>query len=427
MSEEGGPPPHVETTPSEASRPAENKTGNSGEAAGMKESDNGEIAEEQVAGGETSGRGLVSIPSLAVLSWQGLVSRVQTTIRGSSQDIGWLQRESSLPPVEDGTDRFIALLGRITNGVHTLPDSLVYLLIPGLFSNLSPLYLLETKKHFSTIGLACHIARLDSQAPVEINAAAIKHYIEELYWGTGKRVVLLGHSKGGVDAAAALAIYRDDLVEKVAGLVAVQSPYGGTPVASDLIRQGQIADVQFRRVLDLLMRRIIKGDIRSLEDLTYARRREFLAQHPIPSGIPVVCFHSEASRAPAVISSLSHIHQAEIPWGNAQGGGNDLDAASNKSIPVAAPLAAVLALVALQLELRYGEKSDGLVARKDAEIPGSIAVRPERKLDHAFMVFAPSKKNPKDVDAAQICEALITLLLESAGAPNILEHGEQAS
>lgn len=38
---------------------------------------------------------------------------------------------------------------------------------------------------------------------MEKNAWELKHYIEELYWGSGKRVMLLGHSKGGVDAAAA--------------------------------------------------------------------------------------------------------------------------------------------------------------------------------------------------------------------------------
>lgn len=39
---------------------------------------------------------------------------------------------------------------------------------------------------------------------MEKNAWELKQYIEELYWGSGKQVLLLGHSKGGVDAAAAL-------------------------------------------------------------------------------------------------------------------------------------------------------------------------------------------------------------------------------
>ncbi|BFG40829.1 hypothetical protein CerSpe_271020 [Prunus speciosa] len=57
------------------------------------------------------------------------------------------------------------------------------------------------------MGLACHIAKIHSEASVEHNGSELKQYIEELYWGSGKRVKPLGHSKGGVDAAAALSIY----------------------------------------------------------------------------------------------------------------------------------------------------------------------------------------------------------------------------
>lgn len=63
------------------------------------------------------------------------------------------------------------------------------------------------------------------KASVEHNALELKQYIEELYWGSGKRVMLLGHSKGGVDVATALSIYWSELKNKVAGLALVQSPY----------------------------------------------------------------------------------------------------------------------------------------------------------------------------------------------------------
>ncbi|KAL6287134.1 hypothetical protein ACE6H2_011524 [Prunus campanulata] len=147
-----------------------------------------------------------------------------------------------MPGVEDGTAGFLELLAGISLflyipiacmscsilrewGAHTLPSSFVYLLIPGLFSNHCPLYFVRTKKFFSKMGLACHIAKIHSEAFVEHNASELKQYIEELYWGSGKRVMPLGHSKGGVDAAAALSIYCCDLKDKVAGLALVQSPY----------------------------------------------------------------------------------------------------------------------------------------------------------------------------------------------------------
>ena len=71
-------------------------------------------------------------------------------------------------------------------------------------------------------------------------------------------MMLLAHSKGGVDAAAALSIYWSDLKDKVAGLALVQSPYGGTPIASDTLREGQIGDKETRRIMELLVCKLIK-------------------------------------------------------------------------------------------------------------------------------------------------------------------------
>lgn len=96
------------------------------------------------------------------------------------------------------------------------------------------------------------------KASVEQNAWELKQYVEELYWGSGKPVMLLGHSKGGVDAAAALSIYWSDLKDKVAGLALVQCPYGGSPVASDILREGQIADKETRRIMELIVCKLIK-------------------------------------------------------------------------------------------------------------------------------------------------------------------------
>lgn len=103
---------------------------------------------------------------------------------------------------------------------------------------------------------------------VERNAWELKQYIEELYWGSGKRVMLLGHSKGGVDAAAALSIYWNDLKDKVAGLALVQCPYGGTPLASDILREGQVADKETRRIMEFLICKLIKVRVTFYEAFT---------------------------------------------------------------------------------------------------------------------------------------------------------------
>uniref|UniRef100_A0A803NSX8 Exostosin GT47 domain-containing protein n=3 Tax=Cannabis sativa TaxID=3483 RepID=A0A803NSX8_CANSA len=351
----------------------------------------------------------------AELRIRSILSRIRKTLRGSSDDIGWLQQTPGMPSVTDGTARFLELLAEIRNGEHSLPNSYVYLLIPGLFSNHGPLYFVGTKRFFSKMGLACHIAKIHSEASVEHNAWELKQYIEELYWGSGKPVMLLGHSKGGVDAAAALSIYWSDLKDKVAGLALVQSPYGGTPIASDTLREGQIADKETRRIMELLICKLIKGDIRALEDLTYEKRKEFIMKYKLPEQVPLISFHTEASTAPGVLATMTQIAHAELPWlpllkfDNEE---SDSFLRAGRQVPVVMPISAAMALCALHLQLRYGEKSDGLVTRRDAEVPGSVVVKPDRKLDHAWMVYSSSKKNPMEPDACEMCEALLTLLVE---------------
>ncbi|WOG94365.1 hypothetical protein DCAR_0313659 [Daucus carota subsp. sativus] len=360
-------------------------------------------------------RSMLIYVKCAVGRIQGTISRVQKTLHGSSSDIGWLQQAPGMAPVKDGSARFMELLDCIRHGQHKLPDSFVYLLIPGLFSNHGPLYFVSAKRYFSKMGLACHIAKIHSEASVEHNAGELRQYIEELYWGSGKRVMLLGHSKGGVDAAAALSIYWTDLKEKVGGLVLVQSPYGGTPLASDVLREGQIADKETRRIMELVICKLIKGDIRALDDLTYERRKEFLMKYELPPSIPLISFHSEASTALSVIATMTQIAHAELPWLRLPGFSYDDSRdviQSGRKVPIVVPVSAVMALCALHLQLRYGEKSDGLVTCRDAEVPGSIVVRPRRKLDHAWMVYSSWNRNLNEPDACEMCEALLTQLVE---------------
>ncbi|KAK9095480.1 hypothetical protein Scep_026949 [Stephania cephalantha] len=340
--------------------------------------------------------------------FQSLISRARRTVRGSADDIGWLQNAPGMPPVEDGTGRFMELLDSIRHGVHYLPNSLVYLLVPGLFSNHGPLYFVSTKTYLSKMGLTCHIAKIHSEASVEKNAREIKEYIEEIYWGSGKCVLLLGHSKGGVDAAAALSMYWNDLKGKVAGLALAQSPYGGSPIASDILREGQLGDyVQLRKVLEILICKVIKGEMQSLEDLTYERRKDFLRKYQLPRDLPIVSFRTEAGITPGTFASLSRVAHAELPLVA------PLTVSQYAKLPVVMPLAAAMAACAQLLQVRYGENSDGLVTCRDAEVPGSVVVRPKRKLDHAWMVYSSLNDEPGEADASQVCEALLTLLVET--------------
>ncbi|KAM7276504.1 hypothetical protein ACFE04_018370 [Oxalis oulophora] len=339
--------------------------------------------------------------------FKGLIEKVQRTVRGSADDIGWLQRAPGMPSVKDGTERFLEILDNIRHGLHYLPNTMIYMLVPGLFSNHGPLYFINTKTYFSKMGLVCHIAKIHSEAAVEKNAREIKECIEEIYWGSKKQVLILGHSKGGIDAAAALSLYWPQLKDKVAGLVLAQSPYGGSPIASDLLREGQLGDyVNMRKILEILICKVIKGDIRALEDLTYEKRKDFLSEHQLPTELPIISFHTEASVSPAVLATLSRVAHAELPLVA------PLSSEPATKLPVVMPLGAAMAASAQLLQMRYGEKSDGLVTCRDAEVPGSIVVRPTRKFDHAWMVYSALNDDPMEADASQVCEALLTLLVE---------------
>ncbi|KAL8139969.1 hypothetical protein V2J09_005990 [Rumex salicifolius] len=381
---------------------------------------NGSVGSSAEHSSLDSGTSVASTSSGTGISlFKGLVERAKRTVRGSADDIGWLQKDPEMPAVEDGTERFTEILDSIRHGVHRLPKTMVYLLIPGnnfpsirslpnlpknsisagLFSNHGPLYFSSTKTYFLKLGLTCHMAKIHSEASVEKNARELKDYIEEIYWGSKKRVMLFGHSKGGIDTAAALSMYWPDLKDKVAGLVLAQSPYGGSPIASDILREGQLGDyVNVRKLMEILICNVIKGDMQSLEDLTYDRRREFLKHHRLPEELPVVSFHTVAKITPAVLATLSHVAHAEL--GQAT------------KVPVVMPLGAVMGACAQLLEVRYGEKSDGLVTCRDAEVSGSVVVRPTRNMDHAWMVYSPLSDDPLEPNSSQVCEALLELLLE---------------
>lgn len=42
-----------------------------------------------------------------------LLEKIRKTVRGSADDIGWLQKATDMPPVEDGTERFTEILDDI--------------------------------------------------------------------------------------------------------------------------------------------------------------------------------------------------------------------------------------------------------------------------------------------------------------------------
>ena len=116
------------------------------------------------------------------------------------------------------------------------------LLVPGLWGHHYPGYYVTVRDMFRSIDIECEISRVNSEGSVKENARTVKDEIEALCENKNKddekrrkRVLAMGHSKGGLDIAAALALFETELEDKLAGFVCVQSPYGGSPIAEDLL------------------------------------------------------------------------------------------------------------------------------------------------------------------------------------------------
>ena len=164
-------------------------------------------------------------------------------------------------------------------------------------------------------------------------------------------MVLIGHSKGGVDACAACAEYAPLLRGVVRGIVTTQCPYAGSFVSSDLLATPTLESLAAAALEAVTGTRRGEGAtllLPAVRDLTYASRRTYLASfpHPDPRAFPVVSFHTETT------------HHGSL-----------------------------LFLPAAYARNRYGASSDGLVARCDAEVPGGVCVRFVGEQDHADCAY----------------------------------------
>ena len=290
---------------------------------------------------------------------------------GSADKIGWIQ--SAGPKTSDATAAFEKLDAAARAGRNVLPvdaDNYVYLFAGGLFSNVipAPLYGDQNMAALSAQGLDVRRIPLDTAQGVRHNARTVRDAVLAAS-KTGKQVVLIGHSKGGLDSAAALALYPE-LKDKTRALITIQSPYGGSPMADDIIENPVLKQLGTSIVKD-----IFHGSTRSGLDLRYGARQKFLAAHPLPAGIPVI------SMASSQLSPLSPLFSTEE-----------------------------------YLRQRYGLASDGLVAPVDAMVPGSRTVTLEG-LDHGDATL--SQFNPfKNYLPSDLTLGLVGLALRSTSGPD---------
>jgi hypothetical protein len=118
------------------------------------------------------------------------------------------------------------------------------------------------------IGLTVARAPLPTAAPIAENAARIATIIE----GDDAPVILIGHSKGGLEALSAL--LTPGIAARCRGFLALQSPFHGSPVADAALGYGPLRDLAHHA---LRLARL--GDGQGLADLTCAVREPWMAAH----------------------------------------------------------------------------------------------------------------------------------------------------
>ncbi len=100
---------------------------------------------------------------------------------------------------QDLTGRFNALVEEIRGGKSVLPaeaSSHIFLLVPGLFTKHYPGYMDSNVAHLGKRGLTVREVAIDTNVGVAANAEKVRDAILAAA-SEGKKVVLLGHSKGG--------------------------------------------------------------------------------------------------------------------------------------------------------------------------------------------------------------------------------------
>ena len=122
------------------------------------------------------------------------------------------------------------------------------ILVPGFLSNATtrPIsifgksvqlgkYFGDQMKTLTELGVEYQLADIESEQTPSFNAVIIAKEIE----ASDKPVILIGHSKGGLDIMETL-ITRKRLLSKVKGIITIQTPYFGSPIADYILKGGML-------------------------------------------------------------------------------------------------------------------------------------------------------------------------------------------
>ncbi len=243
-------------------------------------------------------------------------------------------------------------------------------------------YLQEPAATVKELGLGDHQELLDkeqfnTQSSVQKNAERIVRAVKEAA-ASGKKVILMSHSKGGNDVLAALLLMqKEGTVKKVSGWISVQGGFFGSPVADEALNN------KATRAAAKLFLEQSGGSLDSLIDSASPACEKYMAENA------------------AAITKLVKT----IPT---------LSFASWKPKPRETQLLHpdTILTVARNFMEEKGLKNDGLVPTKNAIVPGSHYIA-KAGIDHAEPAMrSPAPVIPGKLDRKKFTEVLIAMLFD---------------
>jgi len=164
------------------------------------------------------------------------------------------------------------------------------------------------------IGAEAHIVKLPTAAPVAANAARLAAAIA----ADPRPVVLIGHSKGGLEGLAAL--LHPGAASRCRAFLALQSPFRGSPVADALC-----AARPLHQAAGMALEALKLGSGEGLRDLTTTARTAWMARHAeaIAALLARVPTLTAATRLTAECPPADRRYLPLARWVATHGGEND--------------------------------------------------------------------------------------------------------
>ena len=251
--------------------------------------------------------------------------------------------------------------------LYAAPDTshLVVIAVPGLSTNqwnrIGVPYMDENLATLRALGISAYRIGVKTENGIDANAAQIAADIRARA-AEGRRVILFAHSKGGADALAAIA-KEPSLAKVVAGVVAVQPVFGGSPIADFVKSQRLLAPA-----VKFVFEKAFGGQMSAVTDLATETRSAFHQRYAYPASVRTVVIRGTFDRR------LSK----SLLWPNQK------------------------------LITKFtGAPNDGMVKLADQAVPGSIATLDYQDLDH----FEPGLRNESPhTPMALTTRALLVLL-----------------